>query len=485
MVERAAVNRDVVGSSPTSGANFPRETEEKLQGPKDSLNISEELAGESEQNVKFPKRLRYRGKGKPLATIYKRPDQSQPYRLYWRARVDGKPKTRFKDFGTYSAAKRAGDKVVEERSKASQALFLSPGQTNDALAAMERLRSYYAATGRRVSLLSGISQYCESAAKLNCTLGEAVDGYMRNIAVVKRKDLGEAVADFVQERQPLTEAKDGERPQLDPVYAGHVASCLKKFAATFPGTCVCDLTKDHLDRYNGQFKDLSPKSRNHNRVTVRMFLSWCVRKDFLAATHRLFEANGLKAESAPSKKSDHYRPGDFRKMLDGANEQMRAVIAIQGLAGLRLDEVLRLDWEDVFGIAGHIEVSTSKSKTKQRRLVTICPALKQWLAPYRQLKGKVVTEWDGLNDYVRAFAAMMKDLGVPVRKNGLRHGFVTYHLAAHNNENLTAALAGNSPGIIHSNYKGLATKKEAAKWFGVKPAKAHGKVIQLSTASEV
>jgi len=39
------------------------------------------LEAESEQQVKFPKRLRHRGKGKVLATIYKTP---AGYRLYWR-----------------------------------------------------------------------------------------------------------------------------------------------------------------------------------------------------------------------------------------------------------------------------------------------------------------------------------------------------------------------------------------------------------------
>ncbi|MND02736.1 hypothetical protein D3C83_222220 [compost metagenome] len=42
----------------------------------------------------------------------------------------------------------------------------------------------------------------------------------------------------------------------------------------------------------------------------------------------------------------------------------------------------------------------------------------------------------------------------------------------HSNENLTAAQAGNSPGMIHEHYKGLATKREAKAWFAVKPAKS-------------
>jgi hypothetical protein len=32
-------------------------------------------------------------------------------------------------------------------------------------------------------------------------------------------------------------------------------------------------------------------------------------------------------------------------------------------------------------------------------------------------------------------------------------------------------MAGNSPAMIHAHYKGLATKAEAEKWFGVRPQK--------------
>ena len=156
---------------------------------------------------------------------------------------------------------------------------------------------------------------------------------------------------------------------------------------------------------------------------------------------------------------------------------------LQGLAGLRLEEVLRLDWHDVLGIPGHIEVSTSKSKTRQRRLVEICPALEQWLTPYRGMEGKVGAQWQTVNGYVQAFIALRKALKIPSRRNGLRHGFVTYHYALHQNENSTAAQAGNSPAMIHTHYKGLATKAEAEKWFAVKPQKAAGNVIPLPPAT--
>lgn len=69
-------------------------------------------------------RWRHNGRGGVLATIYRRPDC---YRVYWRARVDGKPKSRIKDFATCSEAKRAADKTVADLAKGSQAPTLSPG----------------------------------------------------------------------------------------------------------------------------------------------------------------------------------------------------------------------------------------------------------------------------------------------------------------------------------------------------------------------
>src|SRR5215813_13708530 len=131
--------------------SFPQENGEPAPEAKDSPNISGQLEDESEEGVSFPKKLRHNKRGKVLARIYKRPDQHQPYRLYWRARVDGKPRSMFKDFGTYSEAKRQGDKIVAGPAKGAQSSVLSPGQAADALASLQRLQSFYEATGRRVS----------------------------------------------------------------------------------------------------------------------------------------------------------------------------------------------------------------------------------------------------------------------------------------------------------------------------------------------
>jgi integrase len=186
-------------------------------------------------------------------------------------------------------------------------------------------------------------------------------------------------------------------------------------------------------------------------------------------------------ESLEDSPIDFYRPDELRALLEHSEGAMRAIIAMQALAGLRLDEALRFDWKDVFGIAGHIEVSTAKAKTRQRRLVEICPALEKWLEPYLELEGRVGAQWQTTHRYCQAVVKMRKEAGIPSRRNGLRRGFATYHFAVHNNENLTAALMGNSPRMVHRNYKGLATKAEAKAWFDVKPS-APANVVPITTS---
>ncbi len=177
------------------------------------------------------------------------------------------------------------------------------------------------------------------------------------------------------------------------------------------------------------------------------------------------------------------RRDEFAALLAAANDDLRPlrpIIAIGGLAGLRTAELLRLDWADVWRVAGHIEVTAGKAKTRQRRLVEICPALAAWLEPFRTLTtGKL---WTGHEiTFQQHFVELCEDAVVKIKgekvavtrkTNGLRHAFCTYHFAAHANENQTAQQAGNSPAMIHAHYKGLATKAEAEKWFNLLPPKS-------------
>jgi hypothetical protein len=63
----------------------------------------------------------------------------------------------------------------------------------------------------------------------------------------------------------------------------------------------------------------------------------------------------------------------------------------------------------------------------------------------------------------------LAQVGLVWKQNVLRHSFISYHLAKHRTPHLTAALAGNSVGIIQSNYKSLVTPSAAEAWFNITP----------------
>src|SRR5262249_13842835 len=148
-----------------------------------------------------------------------------------------------------------------------------------------------------------------------------------------------------------------------PVYAYNVNMWLNEFARSFPGSAVCELTKVHLNAYIRARKELSAKSRNDRRAVLKMFLEWCVCQDYLESSHRLFEATDLKREKVDLADTDYYRPAELQALLEAADDEIRPLIALTGLAGLRVEELMRSEWADVWRVPGHIEIRAVKSKT--------------------------------------------------------------------------------------------------------------------------
>ena len=424
--------------------------------------------------MKFPKVIRHR---KAEVTIYGKKKNYPFYRIAYR--LAGKRYLR--NYSKYGEALTEANKKARELATGSYSAALTASQSRDALAALQRLETLEHAIGRRVSLLAAVSEYAEAATKLRGrNLSEVVEIYEKTLANVSRKNISEAVEEFISNRKPLTESKAGKRAQLSKNYAYMVGLWLRDFAKTFPSNAISDLGKEHLNLFMQKYDKHSPKSRNHYRGAVKMFLSWCVKRDYLAAVHRLFEADGMATEAADTTELEYYRPEELKALLERTAQKPDAkdpdfkellpIIALGGLAGLRLEEILRLEWADIWRVPSHIEIKAIKAKTRSRRLVEICSSLAAWLESYRAFSGPIFSKSKDM--FHETFTSLRESTKITARRNGLRHAFCTYHFALHANENLTAQQAGNSPAMIHQHYKGLATKAEAEKWFAVIPLKA-------------
>jgi len=84
---------------------------------------------------------------------------------------------------------------------------------------------------------------------------------------------------------------------------------MAKFTDAFGRFDVCDLRPKHLDLFFAEhLKDLAPRSRNHYRSTLSVFLKWCVRK----VAHRKWTfqpIDRLQRWRRPGKGGAHFRRG--------------------------------------------------------------------------------------------------------------------------------------------------------------------------------
>ena len=103
---------------------------------------------------------------------------------------------------------------------------------------------------------------------------------------------------------------------------------------------------------------------------------------------------------------------------------------------------MQLRWEDLHRSPGHIEISGEHAKTRKRRLLEVGPALAEWLAPF---KGRTGAIWPGpFNIFITEWARLREFVEVPSKRNGVRHGFVSYSYILRG-EIETSPLAGTSP----------------------------------------
>ena len=420
--------------------------------------------------MRFPVTIKHRSQ---QARIYAPRGKFAYYRVAWKAAGRSLRKT----FSSYSMAKEFAEVTVKELAAGNQSVALTNRESADTLVIRGVLDAFRVDTGKTVSALEAVKAYTQAAKLLGKhDLLEAVRGYLRTVVVVKRKDLTEAVREFIAEREPRTIPKrPGERPKLNPIYHRIVERYLIEFAEANPGHTVADLTRAHIAGFFAApaVIRLAPKSINDRRACLKMFFRWCADVDrcYLAPDHALNGGKAMQTEEDAPEEIECYSAAELRTMLDAATGELRAVIAIQAFAGLRLQEVLRMDWQrHVFASPGHIKVTADIAKTRSRRVVEVCPALEQWLAPYRERTGKLWTQTPSDQGCITAMARFRESLEIPSKKNGLRHGFVSAHLAVHQDAAFTAMQAGNSPSIIDSHYKELMTPAEGRQWFATLPS---------------
>lgn len=272
--------------------------------------------------------------------------------------------------------------------------------------------------------------------------------------------------------------------------------------ANLPGLQISDVQPTHLkELIDGK----APGDANNYLRAWSGFFRWSIRNK-----HR--EDNPVASVEKPTEDSREIHILSLAECLallkaakayeDGI---MVPYVALFLFGGLRHTEIERLRWSKIDFDDGTIRVDDAVAKTRHRRLIEMptlpgkgramkVPNLIDWLEPYglarKPFVGPTPAIWRRNFDAIKRAAgfgtptADEPDLK-PWVQDIVRHTGITYHLAYVQHEGQTATWAGNSPNIVHTNYKGLVRAKEAAVFWDLRPdnLSAKRKIIRLREAA--
>ena len=352
-----------------------------------------------------------------------------------------------------TARKRAKDALKHHESGAGHVMAFKPAEAANVAAAVSKLQEI------GVPLLDAVAQFCEAHKVLagQGTIAEAVQYFIndRERRALKPANVPDLVKTFLAEK---------EAEGVSQLYLNDITRRLDKFAETFK----CSVTSVKTDEIADWLKTIKATGRNGNnyRNAVCTVLSYARERGYLTREKKT-EAELLKRFKETAEEVGIYTPKEIRRVLGAAAGPVRAAIAIGAFAGLRNEEIHRLQWGDINLEAGRIIVSADKAKTAQRRIVPILPNLKAWLEPLKQADGPVGPKVEHLTNFSRNISVACKAAGVEMVGNGLRHSFASYRLASVKSADQVALEMGNSPRKLFQHYRELVTAEAAAAWFNV------------------
>jgi len=348
-----------------------------------------------------------------------------------------------------SSEKKAGDlakRLADKVKRVGQAATaLTAAQTYDAAEAFQMLSD----AGAGISLTECARQWMERN---------------RDALECRTARLGECLADYLQR---FDTGKDHFKT---------VKCALTKFVTPFGD----ERRMSELDRSAAEsFLSLydNPKSFNLNRGYVLAFLNWA-RKNGKYTQAQYNACLCIERKREPYRQPCFFHADTVEKIMRWCESQPDADMlvpkfAIGFFAGVRSDEIARMDWADVHFAEKEIRIETPKGVTgTPPRIVGMSENLLAWLKPYSKEAGKVcygetaITERKKLIKEKTGVDFDSKDM-----RNVARHTFATMHAAYHRNFELTASEMGHgaSTTMLMKHYKSITSKSDATAFWSIMP----------------
>jgi len=254
---------------------------------------------------------------------------------------------------------------------------------------------------------------------------------------------------------------------------------LNVFCQTFGTRLVREITRADVEAWlqdlcgvsDKSAEGFSARSKKNYLITVRTFFNYAISRGFRSAENPAAKIATPKIDwEAPSILTQE----EARTLLTKAKTEQKGVLlasVVLGLfAGIRSNEIMRLDWSAIDLDEGILTIGSQIAKKRRLRVLELMPNCVAWLRTITTRKGRVAP-----GRYTGRWAEFVKAAGFEdwgeKRANAMRHSFGSYHYALHSDSAKTAAMLGHRANdqVLFDSYRSLARKKEADAYFGIRP----------------
>jgi integrase len=265
---------------------------------------------------------------------------------------------------------------------------------------------------------------------------------------------------------------------LRPVSIRETRGRLAGFVSMFGKTSVVEITANQIE----DWLSVTARSSQHRSTLIRylhLMFAFAVRKGMLRDNPVKRVEKPKLRKHLPEFLSVEQVEALFRQAED-KDKDMIPKLALGFFAGIRTEELNRMDWKDISFENGLITIRPEIAKTHSARHIDMSPNLRAWLERYKKSSGPIGLKNKRFGEHRRKlqFAAQLDDW----KTNAMRHTFATMHLAMWEDAGKTAFQLGHIHGLrlLYNNYRGLSTKAEAERYWAIVPeGKVHAAIARV------
>jgi integrase len=254
-----------------------------------------------------------------------------------------------------------------------------------------------------------------------------------------------------------------------------MSETLNKLEATFANRSTATIeTKELREWLLGL--PLAAKTRNKHRGYARQIFSLAVDFGYLP-TNPVLGIKKFRERSTEDGEISIVSAQDTEKLFRAADPEVIPFLVLNFFCGIRRSTAERLDWSEVSIKQKHVIVPRYKGKNQKSYRVTVSDNALAWLKPCSNTQGSFLAisrafQSQGKPSKRRTRELILKaadaaDITLP--DNAGRHTFISMHVAYYENIDKTALEADTSVEVIKSNYLDIVTRKEAAKFWAIRP----------------